>query len=42
MLYLYPTTITDDVLDAMGESDEGVQATSTCRCSTRRIACSSG
>jgi ribosomal protein S12 methylthiotransferase len=33
LLYLYPTTITDDILDAMAAC-EGRQSASTCRCST--------
>ena len=35
LLYLYPTTMTDDVLDAMAECEQ-VCNTSTCRCSTHR------
>ena len=36
LLYLYPTTITDESLEAMAELRQGRATTSTCRCSTRR------
>ena len=39
LLYLYPTTITDDVARRDGGVREGLPATSTCRCSTRRTRC---
>ena len=42
LLYLYPTTIGDDVLDAMADARQGMPLHRPAACSTPRMPCSSG